>query len=404
MRTLQVAMTTAVLLIFSRAMSSDWPNFRGPRHDGFADEGLPNKDWKSKPPKELWRIELGDDGYAGPSVSNGKLFIIDHKENRDIVRAVDLKTGKNAWTYDYEDTDQANYGFARSTPTCDSGRVYTLSRLGVLNCLDTEKGTPVWKRNIKTEFGGRWRGAVAWDYAGSPLIDGDKVIVCPGGPGASVAVLDKATGKDIWKGGGDDQAGYSTPVKATIDGRAQYVVFTGLAVMGVDAASGAKLWSSPWHTSYDVNAATPLVIGNQVFITSNYGAGCAMIDAAMVPAKELWRNKALKAHFNSPIFYEGNIYGTGDPGELNCIDPANGATKWKKPGFEKGGVAGIDGMIIAIDGRDGDVVLCKLSPQSYTELGRIKPLGGQSWTAPIIANGKLFVRNKTGLVCLDLNP
>lgn len=390
------------LVLAWNACGSDWPNFRGPNHDGHSDEKLANKDWKAKPPKELWRIQLGDDGYAGPSVAGGKLFIIDHKGDRDVVRAVDTKTGKNAWTYDYEDTEKPNYGFARSTPSYDAGRVYTLSRLGKLHCLDVKDGTMVWMRDIKKDFRGRWRGET-WDYAGSALIDGEKLIVCAGGEGASVVALDKNTGKDIWKGGGDDQAGYATPVKATIGGKTQYVVFTGLGVNGMDVENGAKLWGAPWRTSYDVNAATPLVIGNNVFITSNYGAGCEMLDVTVNPPKEVWKNKVLKAHFNSPILFDGNIYGTGDPGELNCINPADGTVKWKEKGFEKGGIVGIDGCIIAVSGNEGDVILCKMWPDKYEELGRFKPLGGQSWTAPIVAQGKLYVRNKKELVCLDLN-
>lgn len=399
----KMAVLVVAILSCAAVTASDWPNFRGPNYDGISDEKLPNKDWKVKPPKELWRIALSDRGYAGPSVAAGRLFIIDHKETKDIVRAVDIKTGKDAWTYPYEDTGKDNYGYARATPTYDAGKLYTLSRLGILHCLDAKDGTMIWKRDIKTLYGGRWRGE-SWGYAGSPLIDGDKLIVCPGGPGASVVALNKASGDEIWKGGGDDQAGYATPVKAAIGGKTQYVIFTGLGVMGVDADKGAQLWSSPWHTSYDVHAATPLVIGNNVFITSNYGSGCALIDASVSPAKEIYNNKVLKAHFNSPIFYEGHIYGIGDPGELNCIAPEKGEVKWKKAGFEKGGVCGIDGMIIAINGSAGDVVLAKLTPESYQEAGRIKPLDRQSWTAPIVSGGKLYVRNLDALVCLDLNP
>ncbi|HLX62717.1 MAG TPA: PQQ-binding-like beta-propeller repeat protein [Planctomycetota bacterium] len=383
--------------------ASDWPNFRGPNHNGISDEALPNKDWKAKPPKELWRITMTDRGYAGPSVAAGKMFILDHKENREIVRAIDIKSGKDAWDFPYDDTAKDNYGYGRSTPTYDAGRLYTFSRLGILHCLDAKEGTPIWELDVKTKYGGRWR-AESWDYASSPLIDGDKLIVCAGGPGASVVALNKADGKEVWKGGGDDQAGYATPVKATIGGKSQYVVFTGLNVMGVDAEKGAQLWSSAWHTSYDVNAATPLVIGNNVFITSNYGAGCELLDASVNPPKELWRYKVLKAHFNTPVFFEGHIYGIGDPGELNCIVAETGIVKWKKAGFEKGGVCGIDGMIVAINGSAGDVVLAKMTPEGYQESGRIKPLDRQSWTAPIIAGGKLYVRNLDALVCLDLNP
>lgn len=404
----KIALGLCVFALSALVGASDWPNFRGANHDGISDEKLANKDWKAKPPKELWRIALGDDGYAGPSVAGGKLFIIDHKDTRDIVRAVDTKSGKDAWTFPYDDTDKSNYGFARATPTYDAGRVYTLSRLGLLHCLDVKDGSRIWMRDIKKDFGGRWRGE-NWDYAGSPLIDGDTLIVCPGGPGAAVAALDKNTGKDIWKGGGDDQAGYATPVKAEIGGKMQYVVFTGIGAMGVDVANGSRLWFQKWRTDYDVNAATPLVIGGKnVFLTTGYKTGCGMFDVTSDPPKELWRNKLLQAHFNSPILHEGFIYGIGDPGDLICINPADGSAKWRQSGFEKGGVVGIDGHIIALvgndrDGKDGDAVLLKMSPDGYSEVSRCRPLGGQSWTAPIVAQGKLYVRNRVALVCLDLN-
>lgn len=395
-----------VFIVLSQAAlihAADWPNFRGSACDGFSPEKLPNKDWKAKPPKELWRITLGDAGYAGPSVAGGKLFIIDHADNRDVVRAIDIKSGKNVWTQDYADTDKNQYGFAHTTPTVDAGRVYTLSREGRLHCWKADDGALVWKRDLKTEYGGRWKGD-NWGYASSPLVDGDALIVCPSGPDALVAALDKNTGKEIWKGGGDDAIGYATPLKAEIAGKTQYVIFSGLNVLGLDVKNGATLWTTPWHTAYGVNAATPLVVGNQVFVSSNYGVGCELLDCAVVPPKELWRNKALKAHFSSPIFHDGHIYGTGEPDDLSCIALATGDVKWKQKGFQKGGIIGIDGMIIAMGGSDGDVVLCKLSPDGYAESGRIKPLGGQSWTAPIVSGGKLYVRNATALVCLELNP
>jgi len=411
MPAIQKIMTrTAALFLYALSyfpgaltQAADWPNFRGTGYDGFSPEKLLNKDWKTKPPKELWRIALGDKGYAGPSIAAGKLFIIDHAEDRDIVRAVDVKTGKNVWTYAYVDSDKDQYGFAHTTPTYDAGRLYTISREGRLHCLKADDGTLVWKRDLKSEYGGRWKGD-NWGYAGSPFIDGDQLIVSPSGPGAMVAALDKNTGKEIWKGGGDESIGYATPVKAEIAGKPQYIIFSGVSVLSLDVKSGETLWTSPWRTAYGVNAATPLVIGNNVFISSNYGVGCELLDASVIPPKELWRNKALKAHFNSPLFFEGHLYGTGEPDDLSCIVLASGDVKWKQKGFQKGGILGIDGMIIAIGGSDGDVVLCKMSPEGYVESGRIKPLAGQSWTAPIVAGGKLYVRNKTELICLDLNP
>jgi len=381
------------------AASNEWPQFRGPNANGISPETGINKDWKAKPPKELWRIQLGDDGYAGPSVAAGKLFIIDHEANQDIVRAVDIKTGKDVWSFKYPDAGKSNYGFSRSTPVYDSGKLYTLSRTGNLHCLDAEKGAKVWARNIKTDFKGKFG---AWEYALSPLVDGKNLIVCPGGPDAAVVALNKDTGADVWKGGGSDQAGYATPVIATISGKRQYVVFSGEGLIGVDPANGAALWKFPWVTAHKVNAAAPIVIGDTIFISSGYGVGCALVQVEGNNAKQVWKNAEIKAHFSSAILHDGMIYGTGDPGELVCLDPKTGASRWHQRGFEKGGIVVADGVIIGMDGAGGDIVMVKLDPAKYEELGRVKPLGGQSWTTPIIADGKLFIRNKQALVALDL--
>jgi outer membrane protein assembly factor BamB len=381
------------------ARAADWPQYRGPAADGTAPDTGINKDWKTKAPKELWRIPLGDNGYAGPAIAGGKLFIIDHAGSKDVVRAVDIKTGKDAWSFPYEAPSQADYGNARSTPAVEGGKVYTLSRTGILNCLDAEKGAKVWTRNLRIDFKGV---AGAWEYAASPIVDGGNLIVLPGGPNASVVALDKNTGKDVWQGGGSDKAGYSTPVVATIGGKKQYVVFTGVALIGVDAAKGALLWSFPWKTAHDVNAAMPVVMGDTVLITSGYGHGCALVSVKGDKAEKVWENTLLQAHFNSPVLNGGFIYGIGDPGKLICFDPKTGAPKWQQPGFEKGGVAVVDGVLIAISGGKGDVVMVKLNSEKYEELGRITPLGGQSWTMPVIADGKLYIRNTKELVCLEL--
>jgi hypothetical protein len=149
-------------------------------------------------------------------------------------------------------------------------------------------------------------------------------------------------------------------------------------------------------------AAAPLVIGNSVFITSNYNRGCTLLEIADGKATAKWENKEICSHFNSPLYYDGSIYCTSDPGKLVCLDPATGTPRWTKQGFEKGGLMSVDGTLIVMDGRTGDVVMVKLNAEKYEELGRFKPLGGQSWTAPIVANGKLIIRNKTTLACYDL--
>ncbi|MBI3910147.1 MAG: PQQ-binding-like beta-propeller repeat protein [Armatimonadetes bacterium] len=377
----------------------DWPQFRGPNANGISPETGINKAWPSNTPRTLWNVPLTDNGYAGPSVANGKVYIIDHQGNQDIVRALDLLTGKEEWRYGYQDTDRANGGFARATPVIDHHKVYTLSRLGMAHCLDAQTGELLWARDIVADFQGK---RPTWDFSMSPLIDGNKVILCPGGPNAAVVALDKSSGETIWQGGGSEMPGYATPVVANIGGTKQYVVFVAKSVIGVDAASGKLLWSCPWVTNVDVNAATPLVIGNSVFITSGYGHGCALVDVSGDSARARWGNKEIQAHFSSPIFWDGYIYGNSDPGNLVCLDANTGKAMWKQPGFERGPIVAVDGMIIGFNGANGELVMARLSPAGYQELGRITPLGGQSWTAPIIASGKLIVRNRNAIACLDL--
>ena len=379
--------------------AADWPQFRGPWATGNSPEKGISKSWRQQSPRQLWRVSLSDNGYAGPSVAGGKLFIIDHKGNSDIVRAINIANGRDVWRFTYPDTNKQNYGFARATPTVAGGKVYTLSRLGVLHCLNAGTGKKIWAVDVVKQFGGKRGG---WDLGGSPLVDGNKVIVNPGGARATVVALDARSGKALWGCAANDLAGYSTPVVANLAGRRQYLVFGGTKLLGVDAASGKLLWSIPWKTEYDVNAASPIVMGNSVFITSGYGVGCALVDVTTGGARIPWRSRDIQSQFNTPVAVGGALFSTSDPGYLVCLDPKSGKTRWKQRGFEKGGLCGVDGTLIVVDGARGDVALVAANPAGYQELGRFRPLGGQSWTAPIVADGKLFVRNQKGLGCYAL--
>jgi outer membrane protein assembly factor BamB len=331
-------------------------------------------------------------------VAGGKVFIVDHQGGNDVVKALDLKTGKEAWSFAYPDATSHNYGFARATPAYAGGKVYTLSRGGKLHCLDAASGSKLWLRELGAEFGGV---RPKWDYSATPLVDGNRVVVCPGGA-TGLAVLDAATGKTLLTGGKGGPPGYATPVVATIGGQRQYVIFAGKELYGADTASGRTLWSVPWVTAHDVNAATPVVIDNFVFITSGYGVGCGMVKVSGSSASVVWKSAEIQAHFSSSLYLNRFLYGTGDPGNLVCLNPQDGKAMWKQPGFEKGGLVAVDGCLIVISGNTGDVVLVKATHEGYEELGRVTPLGGQSWTAPVVAQGKLLVRNTQSLACLDL--
>jgi len=388
-----------LLLLGMHAFAADWPFFLGPNHTGISPEKGINKTWKTRAPKALWKTPMSDEGYAGPSVVGNMLYIVDHTGDQDIVRALNLTNGKKVWEYKYKDAAGSNYGFTRSTPVLAGGKVYTVSRLGLVLCLDAKSGKRVWSRSLLKDLHGR---KPTWDYSMSVLIDGKKVIVVPGAGSGTVAALDAATGKTIWQGGGNDIPGYATPVLATINKVRQYVVFTGKSLIGVDTNSGKLLWRCPWETSNDVNAACPIVSGNHVFITSDYGKGCALVEVVGKTAKIKWQNRSIMSHFSAPIFSNGFIYSTSDPGKLVCMEFATGKVRWEQRGFEKGGVSAADGVLLAFEGNTGNLVMVKMAPDKYTELGRFRPLGGQSWTAPVMANGKLIIRNQKTLACLAL--
>ena len=379
--------------------AADWPRFLGSKGDGFSAETGIKKNWNESAPKKLWSVALTDGGFAGPSVAGGKVFVIDHKAAEDVVRAIDVATGKDVWTYSYEDKKAANYGFSQSTPLVLAGKVYVNGRLGLVTCLDEKTGKKVWDKDIRATFNGK---KPRWEYAISPVIDGNKLIVCPGGPNACVAALTALTGDTLWKGGGSDVSGYATPVMAAAGTQKLYIVMTGVSLIGVDAADGKLLWRLPWETKYDVNGATPIVTGKTIFITSGYGHGCALVEFSAKEAKILWENKDLQSRFGTPLYFEGHMYSTEDPGNLTCMDPKTGKVAWKQPGFEMGGAVGIDGVALVFDGKGGDLAMVKLSSQKYQELGRFKPLGGKSWTAPIISDGKLIVRNNDTLAAFSL--
>jgi outer membrane protein assembly factor BamB len=401
------AVATGVILAAGMAASAaDWPRLGGPDGTGLSSEKGLNKDWKNRPPKLAWKVALTDGGYALLAAAGGKAFVLDHQGNEDIVRAFDLDKGVSAWTYSYRDLAKSNHGFARATPVAANGKLYTASGSGAIHCLEAATGRLVWTTHLVNDLSGEMPG---WYYAGSPLLDGDKLIVYPGGVGG-VAALNPETGKVLWKGNGGagEEPGYATPVVAEIGGKRQYVLFTSRSVVGADAANGAQLWKLPWKTSYDVNAATPLAIGNTIFITSNYGRGCGLIEVTGNAARMAWENKEIQSHFNTPVLLNGLLYSTSDPGRLVCLDPKTGTVKWSQPGFEKGGLLYVDGTLIVCDGHTGEIAMVAASPDGYKELGRttlMRDNGEQKdkfWTPPILSDGRLLVRTRARLLCLDV--
>ena len=277
--------------------------------------------------------------------------------------------------------------------------VYTLGRQGQLYCLKRSTGAPVWKKDLVEDFGGE---VPTWGYAGSPLVLGDKLIIDNGGKkGASVIALNKANGKLVWKAG-DDIAGYASPYAFEHKGRTELAVFNGIGLVIRDASEGKEISRYPWKTSYDVNAAMPVISGDKVFIASGYGHGGALLQMGSSSLSKVWETKAMKTKMNSAILWQGHLYGF-DEGELTCLDFESGAVKWKQKGLGLGSLIVASGKLIILS-EQGDLVFAEATPSSYKELARARVLSKTCWTNPVLANGRIYCRNNSGdLAAVDVS-
>jgi outer membrane protein assembly factor BamB len=260
-----------------------------------------NANWPSGGLKPLWEGKVGV-GYSSVSVAKGKLYTMGNIENEDHVFCFDAETGKPVWDHKYicSPKDPNGYHGTRVTPTINDGRAYTLSRNGHFFCLDADSGQVIWSKDFVKEFGAK---IPQWGLAGSPLIEKDWVLTEVSGKDASVAAFDRKTGNLIWKNG-SDVAGYASIIAFDLEGERCFVQFAENAVILRKMKDGAELWRAPWKTSYGVNAATPIIEGKDMFLSSGYGFGAARLSMTLKDSKEVWRNKNMKNHVNSCVLLE----------------------------------------------------------------------------------------------------
>lgn len=381
---------------------ADWLSYRGPNATGASLEKGVSAKFPLDGPRVLWKANVGV-GTSAVTVSGTRAYTMGNAKNRDRVFCFDVTTGSEIWKHEYPlDLDKRMFeGGTAATPTIDGDRVYSVSHQGDLFCLDAATGKKVWYKHYQQDFGGR---RPQWGFSGSPTIEGNLVILDVGGRDASTVALDKATGAVVWKSG-DDAAGYATPVVATIAGKRTVVMFKGAALIGLDVKDGRELWRAPWKTNYEVNAATPLVVGDRIFISSGYGSGCALIEISGGKAVEKWRNKNLKAHINSPVFSKGFVYGIDDQASnrapLVCLDFASGQVKWTQRGLG-GALIAADGKLIILS-EAGELVIAEESPTGFRALSRAQVLPKRCWVQPTLADGRVFCRNNEGqMVCVDV--
>ncbi len=374
----------------------DWYRWRGPDLNGISSETGWQAQWPTSGPKQLWKTAVGT-GFASFSVSGGHVFTMGNTKDTDTVFCLDAQTGEVVWRHSYAcPLDAKNFeGGPCATPTVADGRIYTFSRSSHLFCLDAAKGTVVWSKNLNRDLG---LEIPTWGSAGSVLVEGDLAILNMGSAGAA---FNRKSGEVAWvsaKGPG----AYATPVPLAIGGERCLAILSRQTLIAVKAASGKELWSYPWKTDYDVNAADPIISGNKVFISSGYNHGGCVLDVSGPTPRRVWENKNMRNHFDSCVLWRGYLYGPDDNG-LRCLAFDTGELKWTDGAFGKGSLMVADGKLVALS-ESGELIIAEPTPAAFKPISRAKVLSGKCWTTPVLSNGHIYCRNAVGdVVCLDVS-
>ncbi|HEX6882869.1 MAG TPA: PQQ-binding-like beta-propeller repeat protein [Planctomycetota bacterium] len=373
----------------------DWPQWGGPARTGVSRE----RGWSAKPKGELWRSELGL-GYSSVAVVGNRLYTLGHDKEleQDLVFCLDALSGEEVWTHAFPSKlmDLYHGGGTLTTPSVEGEYVYVSEREGKLFCLRAKDGSVVWEKDAKAEFE---LDVPQWGFSASPLVRGDALILNYG----RVIAFDRKSGKPLWKtkkGYGD---AYSTPIELALGGKDALAVFAGAGLVVLSPEDGAERALLPWKTQYDVNAMTPLVFGERVFISSGYDHGCALVDLAGAEPKIVWESKVMRNQMSGAVPWEGHLYGFDDK-VLKCID-LEGKERWRTRGLGQGSLSIADGRLIVIS-EDGELIVAEAAPSEFKELARTKVFdGGICWTVPVLANGVIYARNHAGeLAALDHRP
>ena len=395
----------------SLAMADDWPAWRGSQRDGICRETGLLQQWPAEGPKLLWKATGLGEGYSGPAIVGKVLYTMGSFDGKEWIIALDTEAGgRLLWQTPIGPIEYDGYcPGARSTPTTDGDRVYGVGASGRLACLDRASGKLLWSKSYVADFGGT---VPRWAYAESVLIDGNLLLCTPGGPKATLAALDKATGRTEWASTFGDLASYSSIVKASAGGIDQYVAFTADGVVGVDARDGKLLWryKEPDHSADwgDVNVATPIWSEGTVFAASNYGVGGGMAKIEKTPdgfrAEQVYFTKDMKNHHGGMILLGGALYGCNDPGILMCLDYRTGKVLWHSRTPGKCSLLCAEGMLYCRS-ETGPICLVEATPKGFNLKGRFDQpdrSDQKSWPHPVIAHGKLYLRDQDVLLCYDV--
>jgi len=405
----RIVIVAAALLAASLGLraqgTTDWPQWRGVNRDGISRETGLLKEWPRSGPPVVWSAANVGEGYGSVSVRGDRVFVQGLENQRSVVTSLNRADGKVVWVRPLGAGGSNDRGSGpRGTPTADGDRLYVLTETGDLACLRIMDGTIVWQRNILKDFRGE---NPYWLISESPLVDGSMVIVSPGGRGAGIVALDKMTGKTVWQSAElSDGAGYSSAIVADVQGVRTVMALTAQAGVGVRATDGKLLWRVRNVANGTANIATPVYADGRVFYTSGYDTGGALLTlraaGGSVSATQAYFTRDMQNHHGGVVLVDGYLYGYSDS-ILTCLEFATGKRMWRDRSVGKGSLSYADGNLYILS-ENNIVGLVEATPTAYREKGRftIKDQGLPSWAHPVIAGGRLFIRNQGTLTAYDI--
>lgn len=452
MRLLILSVGMALFGFSGLLQANDWPQWQGLHRDAISQETGLMKTWPSDGPELAWRVTDLGGGDSTPSIADGRIFGMSNRGEDEVVWALSEKNGEPLWVsklgpaYD-QDMPQSKEG-PGCTPTVDGKLLFVMGMAGNVACLNVEDGSIVWQRDLKEDFGGT---IPRWSYRESPLIDGEKMIVTPGGNKATIVALDKSTGKTLWqtktqeeeaqpeaapmreepregpprgegrsrgrrgfgRGGPRPDAAYASAIAIDFEGQRQYVQLTAKALVGVAADDGELLWKYDRPANaMGINCSTPIYHDGLVFAASAYGNGGGAVklnksDDGTIEAEEVYFTSNMQNHHGGMVVVDGALYGANGGnggGFLACLDYQTGDVLWRERSAQKGALAMADGLLY-LRTEDGTVLLIEPSKEEYVEKGRFEQpdrTDSPAWAHPVIANGKLYIRDHDLLLCYDV--
>lgn len=427
-----ICLMAVALSVSDGAHATDWPQYRGPQRNDLSDETGLLKSWPAAGPALLWTFKDAGIGYSGVAVVGDRLFTIGGRGESEFLVALNLKSVRDgavseAWSaavgtlFDWKG-NQWSAG-PSSTPTVDGELVFALGGLGDLICVQAADGKERWRKNLPRDLeaqvnpiGGGPKN-LGWGFTWSPLVDGDRLICTPGGPKGTVAALDKRTGDVLWRSSEvTDQAAYTSPMVAEIEGERQYVVLTNQGVFGVAAQNGKVLWNHRRRPAYGTEVVnSPVVQGSFVYTTVGAGQGCDLLriqkDGDKFQAESVYGNKNMTNHHGNVALIGEHIFGFSEGKGWMCQAFQTGDIVWmEKSKLRAGSMTYADGRIYCYSEDDGTVALIEATPKGWSESGRFripaaassrKPRG-KIWTPPVVSGGRLFLRDQELLFCFDV--